>query len=139
MDLGFEIEIEYPKEMIQTSPLPPGEHMVEVLYIGSKPTRSGGWMLNMKLGNDDGHCWDNFNIGHASESTRQSAQKKLARVARCSGLEGSFSNTDDLLNRSVAVELGTNHNGYIEVLKYKEKKSLVTPPVTDDDDDVPEL
>ena len=114
MDLGFEIEIEYPKDMIQTSPLPPGEHMVEVLYIGSKPTRSGGWMLNMKLGHDHGHVWDNFNIGHASESTRQSAQKKLARVARCSGLEGSFSNTDDLLNRSVVVELGTNHNGYIE-------------------------
>ena len=138
MDLGFEIEIEYPKEMIQTSPLPPGEHMVEILYIGSKPTRSGGWMLNMKLANDDGHVWDNFNIGHASKTTRESAQKKLGRVARCSGLEGSFSNTDDLLNGSVAVELGTNHNGYIEVLKYKEKKSLVTP-VTDDDDDVPEF
>lgn len=137
MDLGFEIEIEYPKEMIQTSPLPPGEHVVEILYIGSKPTRSGGWMLNMKLGNDDGNVWDNFNIGHASESTRQSAQKKLARVARCSGLEGSFSNTDDLLNRSVVVELGTNQNGYIEVLKYKEKSSLV--PVIDNDDDEPEF
>jgi hypothetical protein len=137
MDLGFEIEIEYPKEMIQTSPLPPGEHVVEILYIGSKPTRSGGWMLNMKLGNDDGHVWDNFNIGHASESTRQSAQKKLARVARCSGLEGSFSNTDDLLNRSVVVELGTNQNGYIEVLKYKEQSSLV--PVIDNDDDEPEF
>jgi ABC-type amino acid transport substrate-binding protein len=137
MDLGFEIEIEYPKEMIQTKPLPPGEHMVEILYIGSKPTRSGGWMLNMKLGNDHGHVWDNFNIGHASESTRQSAQKKLARLARCSGLEGSFSNTDDLLNRSVAVELGTNQNGYTEVLKYKEKLSLVSVP--DDDDDEPEF
>lgn len=137
MDLGFEIEIEYPKEMIQTKPLPPGEHMVEILYIGSKQTRSGGWMLNMKLGNEDGHVWDNFNIGHASESTRQSAQKKLGRVARCSGLEGSFSNTDDLLNRSVAVELGTNQNGFIEVLKYKEKLSLV--PVIDDDDDEPEF
>lgn len=137
MDLGFEIEIEYPKEMIQTSPLPPGEHVVEVLYIGSKPTKSGGWMLNMKLGNDDGHCWDNFNIGHASETTRQSAQKKLARVARCSGLEGSFSNTDDLLNRSIVVELGTNQSGYIEVLKYKEKSSLV--PVIDNDDDEPEF
>lgn len=137
MDLGFEIEIEYPKEMIQTSPLPPGEHVVEVLYIGSKPTKSGGWMLNMKLGNDDGHCWDNFNIGHASESTRESAQKKLARVARCSGLEGSFSNTDDLLNRSIVVELGTNQSGYIEVLKYKEKSSLV--PVIDNDDDEPEF
>lgn len=137
MDLGFEIEIEYPKEMIQTKPLPPGEHMVEILYIGSKPTRSGGWMLNMKLGNDHGHVWDNFNIGHASESTRQSAQKKLARLARCSGLEGSFSNTDDLLNRSVVVELGTNQNGYTEVLKYKEKLSLVSVP--DDDDDEPEF
>jgi hypothetical protein len=137
MDLGFEIEIEYPKEMIQTKPLPPGEHMVEILYIGSKPTRSGGWMLNMKLGNDDGHVWDNFNIGHASESTRQSAQKKLGRVARCSGLEGSFSNTDDLLNRSVVVELGTNQNGYIEVLKFKEKSSLV--PVIEPDDDEPEF
>jgi hypothetical protein len=94
-------------------------------------------MLNMKLGNDDGHVWDNFNIGHASESTRQSAQKKLARVARCSGLEGSFSNTDDLLNRSVVVELGTNQNGYIEVLKYKEQSSLV--PVIDNDDDEPEF
>ena len=137
MDLGFEIEIEYPKEMIQTKPLPPGEHMVEILYIGSKPTRSGGWMLNMKLGNDHGHVWDNFNIGHASETTRQSAQKKLARLARCSGLEGSFSNTDDLLNRSVVVELGTNQNGYIEVLKFKEKSSLV--PVIEPDDDEPEF
>tara|TARA_R100001129_G_C5182578_1_gene208303 strand:+ start:214 stop:627 length:414 start_codon:yes stop_codon:yes gene_type:complete len=137
MDLGFEIEIEYPKEMIQTSPLTPGEHMVEILYIGSKQTRKGGWMLNMKLANDDGHVWDNFNIGHASESTRQSAQKKLGRVARCSGLEGSFSNTNDLLNRSVIVELGTNEKGYIEVLKYKEKSSLV--PVIDDDDDEPEF
>ena len=137
MDLGFSIEIEYPKEMIQTKPLPPGEHMVEILYIGSKPTRSGGWMLNMKLGNDHGHCWDNFNIGHASESTRQSAQKKLARVARCTGLEGSFSDTDVLLNLHVAVELGLNQNGYVEVLKYKEKLSQV--PVPDDDDDVPEF
>ena len=137
MDLGFEIEIEYPKEMIQTPPLTPGEHTVEILYIGTKPTKKGGWMLNMKLGNDHGHVWENFNIGHASETTRQSAQKKLARLARCSGLEGSFSNTDDLLNRSVAVELGTNQNGYTEVLKYKEKLSLVSVP--DDDDDEPEF
>ena len=137
MDLGFEIEIEYPKEMIQSPPLTPGEHTVEILYIGTKPTKKGGWMLNMKLGNDDGHVWENFNIGHASESTRQSAQKKLGRVARCSGLEGSFSNTDDLLNRSVVVELGTNENGYIEVLKFKEKSSLV--PVIEPDDDVPEF
>jgi hypothetical protein len=137
MDLGFEIEIEYPKEMIQTPPLTPGEHTVDILYIGTKPTKKGGWMLNMKLGNDDGHVWENFNIGHASESTRQSAQKKLARLARCSGLEGSFSNTDDLLNRSVVVELGTNQNGYIEVLKFKEKSSLV--PVIEPDDDEPEF
>ena len=137
MDLGFEIEIEYPKEMIQTPPLTPGEHTVEILYIGTKPTKKGGWMLNMKLGNDHGHVWENFNIGHASESTRLSAQKKLARLARCSGLEGSFSNTDDLLNRSVAVELGTNQNGYTEVLKYKEKLSLVSVP--DDDGDEPEF
>ncbi len=137
MDLGFSIEIEYPKEMIQTSPLPPGEHMVEIQYIGSKPTKSGGWMLNMKLANDHGFVWDNFNIGHASETTRQSAQKKLGRLARCSGLQGSFSNTDDLLNRTVAVELGLNQNGYIEVLKYKEKLSQV--PVMDTDDDEPEF
>ena len=137
MDLGFSIEIEYPKERIQSPPLTPGEHTVDILYIGSKPTRSGGWMLNMKLANDDGHVWDNFNIGHASATTRESAQKKLGRVARCSGLEGSFSDTDDLLNRSVVVELGTNQNGYIEVLKYKEKSSLA--PVVDDDDDEPEF